>query len=79
MRFCFLDLLISSDVDVVLEEDEYEVVKDDDKELLDGLLGLLRFLLFFFLSLDMPLARFSGQESNLTSLAGCAVQIPAVQ
>ena len=77
--FCFLNLLISSDAKVVLDEDEYEVIRDDDEELLDGLLGLLHFLLFFFLSLDMPLACFSGEESSLTFLAGCAVQILAVE
>ena len=40
-----MDLLISSDVDVVLEDEFDELIDNDNEEQLDGLVGLL--LLFF--------------------------------
>ena len=65
---------------MVLEEEEYdELIDDYNEELLDGLLALLLFFLSVFVSLDLLLACFSGEESRFAFLADCVVQIPALE
>ena len=65
LRFRLSDLLISSDdANMVLQEDEYdELVDDNDIERFDGLLGLpVLFFLSFFLPVNLSNCIF--QEKN---------------